>query len=355
MQVSLFVAFGAGVVSFFSPCVLPLLPAYISFITGVSLDKLRESDSASKRVKGVLRQTVLFVLGFSFIFICLGASASFLGNFIFANKDTIRVIGGIVMIVFGLHIAGVFNIKYLQYEKKLRLSRKPANIFGAFVIGMVFAVGWTPCVGPILGSILAYAAMEDTVNQGIILLSLYSLGLGLPFLLTAVAVTTFLNLFSKVKKIFRVISIASGLLLIVVGILMITGSLRLGTKNKGLNVAAEEAPQKRRLEKMEIEVNDANFKQEVLESELPCLVDFWAVWCGPCQMIAPALEEIAKEYKGKLKVCKLNVDEAPDISSEYQIMSIPNLVIFKNGKKVDSIVGAVPKEAIIEKIKLYID
>jgi len=230
MRISLFIAFGAGILSFFSPCVLPLIPSYLSFITGISVDKLQQTnkeDGIAKRVKGVLWQTILFVLGFSFIFICLGASATFLGNFIFAKRNIIRILGGIIVILFGLHTAGVFNIKYLQYEKKWHLGRKPANIFGSFIIGTVFAIGWTPCIGPILGSILTYAATQDTVRQGIILLTFYSIGLALPFFLTALAITTFLNLFSKVKKYLRVISLISGLLLIIIGILIITNNLHI--------------------------------------------------------------------------------------------------------------------------------
>lgn len=223
-MISLFIAFGAGVLTFFSPCILPLIPAYICFITGLSLKELRAGEGtapATKNSRKILWQTVLFILGFSFIFVSLGASATWLGNFIFANRRIIKIIGGIVVILFGLHVAGIFNIKFLQHEKRLHLGSKPANIFGSFIIGAVFAIGWTPCVGPILGSILAYAVTKETINQGITLLSAYSLGLALPFILTAFAITTFLNLFSKLKRYFRAISAVSGLLLVIIGILII--------------------------------------------------------------------------------------------------------------------------------------
>lgn len=224
--VSLLIAFGAGVLSFFSPCVLPLIPAYISFITGLSLDELRgagDEKGTVENLRRVLWQTLLFVLGFSFIFIALGATASFLGDFISRYERAIRIIGGSVIILLGLHVAGAFKVKQLEYERRLHLRSKPANIFGAFVVGMVFAIGWTPCVGPALAAILGLAGTQATLGRGVVLLSCYSLGLGLPFILTALAINVFLNLFGKVKKYFKVVSVVTGLLLITIGILIIIG------------------------------------------------------------------------------------------------------------------------------------
>jgi len=239
--ISLFAALGAGVLSFFSPCVLPLIPAYISFITGLSLDKLwevspqevlsqNEGSAVTKNVKRhylkkIFLETVLFVLGFSFIFVALGASATYLGNFIFTNRKIIKLIGGIIIILLGLHIAGVFKVKYLEYEKKLHLQKRPTTLLGSFVVGIVFAVGWTPCIGPLLAGILALAATNDTLGQGVLLLSFYSLGIAIPFLLTSVFIGGFLGLFSKIKKHFRLISIVSGGLLISVGIWVIISGL----------------------------------------------------------------------------------------------------------------------------------
>lgn len=226
-SISPFVALGAGILSFFSPCVLPLIPAYISFVTGLSFDKLREPDTTvTKNLSRVFWETVLFVLGFSFVFVALGASITYLGNFLFANRRLIKLIGGIIIIILGMHVAGVFNIRQLQYEKKFHLKSKPASLLGSFVVGIVFAIGWTPCVGPILASILTLAATEETLSQGILLLGSYSLGLAIPFLLTSVFIGWFLGLFSKIKKHFRLISIISGGLLIAVGIwIIISGYL----------------------------------------------------------------------------------------------------------------------------------
>ena len=232
MNISLFLAFGAGILSFFSPCILPLIPAYISFITGLSMEELKSSENSKVYIKNlrlILWQTTLFILGFSFIFVCLGATASYLGNIISRYEKAIRIFGGIVIILLGMHVAGILNIKQLEYEKKWHLARKPAHIFGSFIVGIVFAVGWTPCVGPILAAILGLAGTQETLIQGIILLVAYSLGLGIPFLITAVAMNAFLNLFSKVKRYFKIVSIASGTLLMIIGILIMTNNLRFFT------------------------------------------------------------------------------------------------------------------------------
>lgn len=212
-------AFGAGLLSFFSPCVLPLIPAYICFITGLSAEELsapKEKDF--QKVKTILPETLLFILGFSVVFVILGASATFLGSFLFAKQRIIKIIGGLIVIFFGLHISGLLNIKFLQYEKKLHFKSKLVTKFGSFLVGMIFGFGWTPCVGPILGGILMLAATKDSLIKGIVLLSFYSLGLALPFFLLGIGVEYMLSLFSKVRRYLKPISAVSGVLLIVIGI-----------------------------------------------------------------------------------------------------------------------------------------
>jgi len=227
-SISPFVAFGAGILSFFSPCVLPLIPAYISFVTGLSLDKLREPDgTTTKNLKKVFWETVLFVAGFSLVFVALGASVTFLGNFLLAKRGIIKIIGGLIIIVLGLHIIGLLKIKYLQYEKRMHLKTKPATLLGSFIVGVVFALGWTPCIGPILGGILTMAATEEHIHQGVLLLSCYSLGLGIPFILTSLFIGGFLSFFTKIKKHFGLISIISGGLLIAVGLWILIGGIKL--------------------------------------------------------------------------------------------------------------------------------
>jgi cytochrome c-type biogenesis protein len=229
-SVSLIAAFTAGIISFVSPCVLPLIPAYLSFISGISLDEMRQKEGGRAKVlKKVSLNAILFILGFSVVFIVLGATATVLGQFLLSKLAILTKIGGVILVILGLHIAGVFRLKFLDYEKRFHSSEKPLGVVGSFVVGVVFAFGWTPCIGPILAAILAYAGTKETVGQGIVLLSVYSLGLGLPFFLAGIGINTFFGLFERlmrVKKFFRIIQIVSGVLLILVGVLIFTNDLQ---------------------------------------------------------------------------------------------------------------------------------
>ncbi|MFC1513417.1 cytochrome c biogenesis CcdA family protein [candidate division KSB1 bacterium] len=219
-DISIFAAFIAGVISFISPCVLPLVPAYISIMSGVSLDEIRGGES--KRVKAkVLLSSISFILGFSLVFVLLGASATFIGKFLFQQQLLFRIIAGSVIIIFGLHLTGIFKIKFLLYEQRINKQSSKAGMISTFFIGMAFAFGWSPCLGPILAAILGIAATKETVGQGILLLSFYSLGLGIPFFLTALATDYFIGVFNKIKKHMRMIEIISGVFLIVIGLLII--------------------------------------------------------------------------------------------------------------------------------------
>jgi cytochrome c-type biogenesis protein len=220
-NVTLISAFLAGVASFISPCVLPLVPAYISFISGVSLEQLKERQSDSSRKKVILT-SVIFIAGFSTIFILLGASATYAGQFLLKNKILFNRIAGVIIIIFGLHVAGLFQIKFLNYEKRFNMTRKPAGVLSPFLVGLAFAAGWTPCIGPILAAILLVAGNQQTSGQGVLLLASYSLGLGIPFFLTAIALNTFFSFFSWVKQHYRQIEYASAALLIVLGIMVMT-------------------------------------------------------------------------------------------------------------------------------------
>lgn len=226
-QVSLVIAFLAGLLTFLSPCVLPLIPAYISFITGVSIDELITGPGEkSKLTRRVLFEIVLFISGFSLVFILLGASASYFGKFLLSHLRVLRTIGGILVILFGLYIAGLFKLSFLGYERRIHLKMKPTNILGSFIVGIVFALGWTPCAGPILASILTYASTQETVREGIFLLGSYSLGLAIPFLLSGLAVNLFVRGFRKIKRYSRLISPVTGGLLVLFGILILTGKFQ---------------------------------------------------------------------------------------------------------------------------------
>lgn len=218
------VAFLYGILSFFSPCVLPLIPSYFCFITGLSLEDLTSAPQAAVRRK-VLLSTLAFVLGFSLVFTILGASASFLGGLLSQHKGAIRIIGGALIILFGLHLTGLLPVSLFQYEKRLHIRKKPLHFLGTFAIGMAFAAGWTPCIGPILGTLLIMAQDKETVGQGVRLLSIYSAGLALPFIVLSLFINALLTFTRKATKVLRYANPVAGVLLIATGILLVTNKL----------------------------------------------------------------------------------------------------------------------------------
>lgn len=229
-NVSLFGAFVAGVLSFISPCVLPLIPGYLSFISGVSLEEMRGMPGGTAAGGGVSaaakRQVIItslfFILGFSLVFVTLGASATYLGQFLMERLTMFGKVAGVLLIIFGLHTIGVFKIPFLLNEARVQANTKPASVIGAVIVGISFAFGWTPCIGPILSAILLVAAQQDSVGQGIVLLSTYSLGLAIPFLLTALAINRFFVAFAKIRRYYHAIEIVSGTLMIIIGVLIFT-------------------------------------------------------------------------------------------------------------------------------------
>lgn len=219
VEVGIAIAFTAGVFSFLSPCVLPLVPSYLTFVTGMSLEDLQEGVNR----KATFMHSALFVVGFSTIFILLGASASFLGQFLKQYELLIARIGGVIIIILGLHLAGVFRLTPLMREKRVHLADKPAGYLGTLGVGMAFGAGWTPCIGPILGAILTYGMTQETMWAGVGLLSVYSLGLAVPFLIAALALDWFLQTFQRFRRWMPVVEKASGVLLVFLGILLLTG------------------------------------------------------------------------------------------------------------------------------------
>ncbi len=220
-SVGVAVAFTAGLFSFLSPCVLPLFPSYLSFITGMSVaDLSAELSSAARR--RVILHAVAFVLGFSVVFVALGASFSAAAQFLLDYREWIRRVGGALIVIFGLYIAGAFSFGPFARTAQWQIREKPAGYLGSLVVGVTFAIGWTPCVGPILGAILSLAGTSETVQRGIGLLVAYSAGLGLPFLLSAVALGAFLRFFRRYRPFISVVERAAGVLLVVVGVLVFT-------------------------------------------------------------------------------------------------------------------------------------
>ena len=215
----LIIAFGAGLISFLSPCVLPLIPGYISYISGSSLNDLIEKKEVN------LIPIILFTIGFSIVFIIFGAASTFLGQVLLKNSYELRIAAGLLIVILSLHIIGIINLKFLNYEKRIQ-TKTNSNIYSPILIGMAFAFGWTPCIGPILGSILVVASTEESINKGIMLLISYSLGLALPFILSGYLIQKFLIFSKNFKKNINLVSKIGGFILLITGILILTNQLQ---------------------------------------------------------------------------------------------------------------------------------
>ena len=218
-MLEIIIAFGAGLISFLSPCVLPLIPGYVSFVSGKSLNDILENGKIS------ISSLILFCLGFSTVFILFGATASIIGQIFLQNSEILRITAGLVIIIFSLQLLGIINISFLNFEKRFN-SKTSKNIFFPFVIGLAFGFGWTPCIGPILGSILALAAMEETLLKAITLLSFYSLGLSIPFVLSGYLIQRFLVFSKNIRKNIDIISKVGGVILLITGLLILTNQLQ---------------------------------------------------------------------------------------------------------------------------------
>jgi cytochrome c-type biogenesis protein len=229
-QISLFAAFTAGLLSFISPCVLPLVPSYLSYITGLSVENLANAEERVRFQSVIILNSLLFIAGFSAVFIAFGASASLIGQVLYEYQDVLRKVGGILIIIFGLYLLGILKLKFFMTERRLmEFKVRPVGYLGSFLIGTAFAAGWTPCVGPVLGTILAYASTTDSMSSGVMLLSFYSLGLGLPFFLTALGMDSFLSYFKSWRTYLGGVSFVSGGLLVLVGVMIYADSVTVVT------------------------------------------------------------------------------------------------------------------------------
>jgi cytochrome c-type biogenesis protein len=225
-DISIFIAFSAGFLSFVSPCVLPLIPSYITYITGVSFKDLSDAETRRKLRWATACHSLLFIMGFSTVFILMGASATYLGQLLTRYQYWIMKAGGVLIIILGIYFTGLINLPFLQMERRFELRKKPLGYVGSFLVGIIFAAGWTPCVGPILSTILLYASTSKSFTTGVVLLAFYSMGLGVPFFLSSLAINSFLSAFERIKRYMRVITIVSGLFLIGMGILLLTDTFQ---------------------------------------------------------------------------------------------------------------------------------
>jgi cytochrome c-type biogenesis protein len=225
MEITYAAALLAGIISFISPCVLPLVPPYLCFLAGTTFEQLVARKPASLVARREILTAFVFVLGFTTVFVALGAGASAIGGVVRAYADVLSMVAGVVIIVMGLHFLGLFRIPILHATLKIDVSAKPVGLWGAYVIGLAFAFGWTPCIGPVLAAILAVAASEQTVTKGASLLAVYSLGLGIPFILAAVAIGPFMKLLAKMRSRLGLIEKVMGALLVLTGVAFLTGAM----------------------------------------------------------------------------------------------------------------------------------
>jgi cytochrome c-type biogenesis protein len=228
-ETSLITAFLAGFLSFISPCVLPLVPSYLMYLSGLSFRQLAHSTEHTVVKQVVVMNAMLFICGFAAVFIAFGASASVLGQVLLNHQDAIRKVGAILIMILGVHVSGMVKLTWLMTERRLHLTARPVSPLASFLIGGTFAAGWTPCVGPILGTMLLYAATTDTLVDGVILLAFYSLGLGVPLLIASLAVNRFVSLFQRMKTYLPLVSGISGIFLIMMGMVMYLDRLSLLT------------------------------------------------------------------------------------------------------------------------------
>jgi len=222
--ISYFYVLLAGLLSFLSPCVLPIVPGYLCFIAGTSLDKALDSQEVLKI--NILKYAISFVFGFSTVFIIMGASATYLSSLLYEYFDYLRIIGGIIIIVFGIHFTQLIQLPFLNSDTRIQINNYKPGLIGSYIVGLSFAFGWTPCIGPILGSVLSVAASSENISEGTFLLVLYSAGLGIPFVIAAYGIGAFLKFLSKIRKHIRTIEIFTGLLLILFGVLILTNRIQ---------------------------------------------------------------------------------------------------------------------------------
>ena len=361
MQVSLFfnilVAFAAGMLSFLSPCVLPLVPGYISLMSGVSIDNLKSGGASGSR-RAVILNSLAFNVGLSVIFLALGGTAGLLGSAIFANT-WVRVIAGLVIIIFGLHLIGLLKIKYLYKDTRQFSSEKPQGILGSLTLGIAFAAGWTPCIGPILGGIIGLAATTGGWKNGLLLSAFYSAGLAVPFLVTGLTINKFLSFYSKFRKHLHKVEVVSGVILILIGVLVMSNRVtllssswlasvmpNLESRLKLRGSAPTPDPQKQTFTPAPdvrfTKLDGSPFRLQDLRGRVVVL-NFWATWCVPCRSEIPSLSAMQKDMDAQgLSIVGVSYDDTADLIQEFQKDIPQSYQIVLGGREVGSELPASP-------------
>lgn len=354
-NITIWIAFAAGLLSFLSPCVLPLVPGYISLISGVSVDRLKEGTSARA---AVILNSLAFNAGLSLIFLALGTTAGLVGATVLSNP-WVRIIGGAVIIGFGLQLIGVLKIAALYRDTRVFSEEKPRGALGSFTLGLAFAAGWTPCIGPILGGIIGLAATSGGWRSGLILSAFYSAGLAVPFLLTGLGINKFLGFYSNFRKHLHKVEVVSGVILILIGLLVMTNRVTLlassqlaklignpesilkvtpdSTAAAKINPAAQPAP-----DVQFTKLDGGTLKLADLRGRV-VLLNFWATWCIPCRSEIPALSAMQKDLESRgLSVVGVSYDDTADLVRDFQKDIKQEYAIVLGGKDVGSQLPASP-------------
>src|SRR5215831_212788 len=361
MQVSFFnilIAFAGGLLSFLSPCVLPLVPGYISLMSGVSIDHLKGEGASGSR-KAVIANSLAFNAGLSVIFLALGSTAGLVGATII-NNVWVRVIGGLVIIVFGLHLIGLLKIKYLYKDTRQFSNQKPHGMLGSLTLGIAFAAGWTPCIGPILGGIIGLAATSGGWKSGLLLAAFYSAGLAVPFLLTGLAINQFLGFYSKFRRHLHKVEVVSGIILILIGVLVMSNRVtvlasswwasKMPNLEALLHLRGSEAPPPPKPEQSYAAAPDVQFTKldgsafrlNELKGRV-VLLNFWATWCVPCRNEIPSLSAMQKDLDARgLSVIGVSYDDTADLVQEFQKDIPQSYQIVLGGREVGSELPASP-------------
>ena len=358
--VNIFIAFAGGLLSFLSPCVLPLVPGYISLMSGISIDHLKNVGSGARRA--VIFNSLAFNAGLSVIFLALGGTAGLVGSAIISNP-WVRVIRGVVIIVFGLHLIGLLKIKYLYKDTRQFSSEKPRGMLGSLTLGIAFAAGWTPCIGPILGGIIGLAATSGGWKGGLLLSAFYSAGLSVPFLVTGLGINQFLSFYGKFRRHLHKVEVVSGVILILIGLLVMSNRVTLLASShlaawlpnfeshlKPIAVPETKAPDNASVKQNFPSAPDVQFTK--LDGSLlhlkdlrgrVVLLNFWATWCIPCRSEIPSLSAMEKDFESRgLSIIGVSYDDTADLVQQFQKDIPQSYQVVLGGREVGADLPAAP-------------